>query len=57
MDFYLDEKYSKQREDIIRLSALPPVEARKQNANGQIMGYIREAQSKQDSPQPYSNIH
>lgn len=48
VDFYLDDKYTEQREDIIRLSTLSPVEARKQDANGQIMGYIREAQSKQD---------
>ncbi|KAG5636079.1 hypothetical protein H0H81_009199 [Sphagnurus paluster] len=44
IDFYLDDRRSKQREDIIKLSKLSPKDAQKQNANAKIMGFIREAQ-------------
>ncbi|KAG6837767.1 hypothetical protein H0H93_001694 [Arthromyces matolae] len=44
VDFYLDEKRAKERNEIIRLATLSPSEARRVNANGTVMGYIREAQ-------------
>ncbi|KAF8064174.1 heme peroxidase [Lyophyllum atratum] len=44
IDFYLDDDHIKERKEIIRLSTLTPAEARKEQANAKIMGYIREAQ-------------
>ncbi|KAG6914653.1 hypothetical protein DXG01_016111 [Tephrocybe rancida] len=44
VDFYLGEDRAKERNEIIRLSLLPPAEARRVGANAMIMGYIREAQ-------------
>ncbi|KAF8064897.1 hypothetical protein FPV67DRAFT_1500614 [Lyophyllum atratum] len=44
VDFYLDDNRLKEREDIIRLSALTQTEARKESVNAKLMGYIREAQ-------------
>jgi hypothetical protein len=47
VNFFLDEKYTEERNAIVRLSTLTAKEARKQgvNVNAEIMGYIREAQS------------
>ncbi|GLB44633.1 hypothetical protein LshimejAT787_1702600 [Lyophyllum shimeji] len=44
VDFYLDDSRIKERKEIIRLSTLPPADARTENANAKIAGYIREAQ-------------
>ncbi|KAG5645631.1 hypothetical protein DXG03_005622 [Asterophora parasitica] len=44
VDFYLDDRRSAERQEIIRLSNLSPADARREGANAKIMGYIREAQ-------------
>lgn len=56
VDFYLDDNRIKERKEIIRLSTLNLADARKENANAKIVGYIREAQRLGQSLSLWRNV-